>query len=893
MNSQYTTLALYIIVLMIVLFSCDFLNPLIDDNGSLAIRCIIDKNFLSKTSDNSSPLEITRIRCIVYKDGGIKKDFNLTKDGNRFKGSVKLKKGDYDISIEAYDESDFNAYSGRQEGVEVSPIKTTEVTINLEPTEVYLTTKISPLNTGDISKSPDKNSYIYNETVQLTASPSAGYQFDHWEGDLSGTDNIANITLNGNKTVTAVFVTVSETVSIPNTLTGPTFGKVGQILSFVTGGSTSNLGHSLEYRFDWGDGNISNWGSASQNYTFNNVGNYQVKAQARCKIHTNILSGWSFPLAVSISGHVLNITINPPGAGDVTRNPNKTQYNNNESVQLTPNPSTNYAFSHWEEDLSGNSNPVTVTMNSDKNITAVFVKVDETITTPNKPTGSTIGKVGQILSFSTGGSTSNLGHSVEYRFDWGNQNISNWGSASQAHTYNNVENYQVKAQARCQTDTNIISDWSSPLTISISGHSLNIIINPTGSGTVTRNPDKVEYNHNEVVQLTPNAFSNYAFSYWEGDLSGRNNPTTITMNNDKNVAAVFVEVNETINTPNQPTGLTTGKVGQILSFSTGGSTSNLGHAVEYRFEWGDGNSSDWGSTSQSHTYDIVDIYQVKAQARCQTHRNIESDLSSPLTVSISGHTLIITISPSGSGSVTTDSNKTQYNHNENVQLTASPSSGYRFDHWDGDLSDISNPANLIMNRDKNVTAVFNLKSNKYLKSSSTSIGYFNWGSNWWMTGTNHEKRYAEAYVHLGFTENLNSPTYLNVNMAYSQLSGSIPVDIYISTSRQMNIDEQNDPHWHHHWWNGDNANFGYHVGQAIIDGQGKLFSFNIDNWIKANPSNVYYILFDQHDDYHDAAVNLAWLGPYKKIDEAASSDKYLKFSSTSIGYFNWGSNWWM
>ncbi|MDQ1256757.1 MAG: trimeric autotransporter adhesin, partial [Candidatus Hydrogenedentes bacterium] len=42
--------------------------------------------------------------------------------------------------------------------------------------------------------------------VQLTATPAADYRFDGWEGDLTGNDNPASITMDGDKTVTARFV---------------------------------------------------------------------------------------------------------------------------------------------------------------------------------------------------------------------------------------------------------------------------------------------------------------------------------------------------------------------------------------------------------------------------------------------------------------------------------------------------------------------------------------------------------------------------------------------------------------------------------------------------------------------------------------------------------------
>ena len=77
---------------------------------------------------------------------------------------------------------------------------------------------------------------------------------------------------------------------------------------------------------------------------------------------------------------------------------------------------------------------------------------------------------------------------------------------------------------------------------------------------------------------------------------------------------------ETVSTPSTPTGPSSGNVGQSLTYTAGGSTSSLEHTVEYRFNWGDGPYSSWGSATRSHEYTAAGTYTVKAQARCQTHR---------------------------------------------------------------------------------------------------------------------------------------------------------------------------------------------------------------------------------------------------------------------------------
>lgn len=93
-----------------------------------------------------------------------------------------------------------------------------------------------------------------------------------------------------------------EAVSPPNVLTGPTSGMTGVAYSYTAAGSSSSLGHSIQYQFDWkGDGTVlSSWGSAAQSMTWTAGSTYQVRARARCATHTTLVSDWSNSLSVSI-----------------------------------------------------------------------------------------------------------------------------------------------------------------------------------------------------------------------------------------------------------------------------------------------------------------------------------------------------------------------------------------------------------------------------------------------------------------------------------------------------------------------------------------------------------------------------------------------------------------
>lgn len=72
---------------------------------------------------------------------------------------------------------------------------------------------------------------------------------------------------------------------------------------------------------------------------------------------------------------------------------------------------------------------------------------------------------------------------------------------------------------------------------------------------------------------------------------------------------------EVISTPSAPSGHG-GLTPVSPSLIRQGATSSLGHSVEYRFDWGDGNYSEWSSsTSGSHAWSTAGIYLVKAEFR--------------------------------------------------------------------------------------------------------------------------------------------------------------------------------------------------------------------------------------------------------------------------------------
>ncbi len=73
---------------------------------------------------------------------------------------------------------------------------------------------------GTVVKDPDKASYEQGETVRLISRPAPGYMFDSWGGDASGTRLIADVTMDGDKTIIANYKSWETPLGIPE----PSFG---------------------------------------------------------------------------------------------------------------------------------------------------------------------------------------------------------------------------------------------------------------------------------------------------------------------------------------------------------------------------------------------------------------------------------------------------------------------------------------------------------------------------------------------------------------------------------------------------------------------------------------------------------------------------------------------
>jgi hypothetical protein len=203
-------------------------------------------------------------------------------------------------------------------------------------------------------------------------------------------------------------------------------------------------------------------------------------------------------------------------------------------------------------------------------------------------------------------------------------------------------------------------------------------------GSVARSPQKSAYSPGETVTLKATEDTGYSFANWAGDLSGSRNPTTLVMNSDKTVTANFVA-----NAPVLFTLSVTAVGGTVLKnpdkTGYGSGETVILQAVPSTGRHFVGWSGDLTGTNNPAT--------------------LTMDGSKSVTVNFAADTYSLTIN-STHGAVTRNPDKVVYGYGEAVTLSAVAQTGYEFDSWTGALAGGSNPATLVMDSDKVVTASF-------------------------------------------------------------------------------------------------------------------------------------------------------------------------------------------
>jgi len=180
----------------------------------------------------------------------------------------------------------------------------------------------------------------------------------------------------------------------------------------------------------------------------------------------------------------------------------------------------------------------------------------------------------------------------------------------------------------------------------------------------------------------------WTFQGWSGDVTGLQNPTNITMNENKTVTATFTQ-------PGQYYSLTVSVVGNgtvtqnpLNTTYPSGSTVTLSATPSLNWTF-----SGWRG----------DLTGTQNPANITMNGN---ETVTATFVQVTSANYSLTVNVIGYGAVTQDPLNTTYGANTNVTLTAVAGVGWTFQGWSGDVTGLQNPTNITMNENKTVTATF-------------------------------------------------------------------------------------------------------------------------------------------------------------------------------------------
>jgi uncharacterized repeat protein (TIGR02543 family) len=496
---------------------------------------------------------------------------------------------------------------------------------------------------GSVQRSPAKDNYACGETVTLTPTPAAGFKFDSWGGDLTGTANPATLVMDETKNVVANFVPdVQYQISLTPVGSGTVTKTPDKPLyspgEEVTLTAAPNLGHVFT---NW-SGDVA--GSVNP---------------MTVTVNQNMTVTGNFAAAPP---RTLTITYN--GNGTVTRNPDKPTYLNGETVTLTPVPAANASFVNWSGGASGAANPLTVVMDGNKAITANFADNIYTLSivpilngtvsaSPQKPAYYQ----GEVVTLTP---TPALG----YVFD-------SWSG--------DLTGNAVPGMLTMTKNSTVTANF-------VPGDTFTVNVNIAGGvGTVLKDPAKTEYLQGEEVTLTAMPGNGFEFTGWSGDLDGSSNPETVIVTGDLDITAHFAGEGIYSLTVLPPTnGVVEVFPVRDLYAQDEQVTLTAVPGQGYQFAgWGGDLSGSTNPLTITMTGDVTATAAFDA---------------APL--------YNLSLTSNGPGTAAVDPPGTQFFAGTTITLTATAEPGYVFTGWSGDLVSNVNPYPLLINGNKNVVANF-------------------------------------------------------------------------------------------------------------------------------------------------------------------------------------------
>jgi len=248
------------------------------------------------------------------------------------------------------------------------------ITANFEEIPVtYYTLTMAVNGSGSTSPSVGQHTYVADTVVSISATPTSGYRFVRWTGDVGTIANVnasnTTITMNGHYSITGNF---EHTLAL-ECLVSPNPTEVRKETYFMASASGGVPPYSWSWTVEGTE--VATVGNAT--HIFAALGNYIVCVTVTDSLDNEALCCSVVAVNPAPSG-VYSVTISSTAGGSViTPGEGTFNYTSGTAVGLAAIPDAGYYFVNWDGDVDTianvNASNTTITMQGDYEITARFL----------------------------------------------------------------------------------------------------------------------------------------------------------------------------------------------------------------------------------------------------------------------------------------------------------------------------------------------------------------------------------------------------------------------------------------------------------------------------------------------------------------------------------------
>lgn len=230
---------------------------------------------------------------------------------------------------------------------------------------------------GSVTPASGYHSYSENTVVNITATPSSGYNFDGWTGDVADPNSASTtVTVDSRKTVIANFSQPTYTLTINMTGGGRISPSTGEHKCAQGSLISITVNPGIGYKFDGWTGDVSDPSSTTVIVT--------MDSDKSVTANLSLIEETTYALTLEVNG-----------AGSVNMPTGIHLFAKGTVVDIVATPEKGYQFVNWTGDVADpDSASTTVTIDSNKKVTANF-SISGNTTTPasssGRPSATTLG----------------------------------------------------------------------------------------------------------------------------------------------------------------------------------------------------------------------------------------------------------------------------------------------------------------------------------------------------------------------------------------------------------------------------------------------------------------------------------------------------------------------